>query len=93
MYDLQVPKSSFTLEYTTFREILRELRIDKQLTQDQLSETMGMPQSFVSKYETGERRLDIVETRAVCIALGTNLSAFVRRFEARLAEADHGGKS
>jgi hypothetical protein len=43
-----------------------------------------MPQSFVSKYETGERRLDLVEVRQVCKSLGTTLPAFVKKFESRL---------
>jgi len=50
-----------------------------------------MPQSFVSKYETGERRLDMVEVRAVCSSLGVTLLAFVKKFEARLPDSSQGG--
>jgi len=50
-----------------------------------------MPQSFVSKYETGERRLDVIELRAVCEALGTTLSTFVKRFEAKIGQPKRGG--
>ena len=39
-------------------------------------------QAFVSKYETGERRLDFVEVREVCAAVGISLIDFVREFEA-----------
>lgn len=87
----RVSKSTFTKEYGVSRDLLRELRTDKGLTQVQLSEHLGMPQSFVSKYETGERRLDIVEIRAVCASLGITLSAFVKKFEARLSDAKQGG--
>ena len=52
-----------------------------------------MPQSFVSKYETGERRLDMVEVRAVCASLGVTLSAFVKKLEARLSDSKQGGTS
>jgi hypothetical protein len=45
-----------------------------------------MPQSFVSKYETGERRLDVIELREVCQSLGTTLAAFAKKLEARLHE-------
>jgi hypothetical protein len=38
----------------------------------------------VSKYETGERRLDVIELRAVCAALGVPLQTFLRRLEKRL---------
>lgn len=84
-------KSVFTTEYAVFRELLRELRIKNGLTQERLSEALVMPQSFVSKYETGERRLDIIEIRAVCKPLGTNLSTFVKELEARLALLQSGG--
>ena len=84
-------KSIFTTEYAVFRDLLRELRTEKGLTQVQLSETLGMPQSFVSKYETGERRLDVIELREVCQSLGTTLPAFAKKLEARLAETKKGG--
>lgn len=84
-------KSIFTTEYAVLRDLLRELRTEKGLTQVQLSETLGMPQSFVSKYETGERRLDVIELREVCQALGTTLAAFAKKLEARLPESKKGG--
>lgn len=74
-----------------FRDLLRELRTKKKLTQVELSEALEMPQSFVSKYETGERRLDLVEVRAVCQALDTNLPSFVKQFESRLLGKSKGG--
>jgi transposase-like protein len=42
---------------------------------------LGRPQSFVSKYETGERRLDLIEIRDVCQACGIELITLVERFE------------
>lgn len=83
-------KSAFTAEYAVFRDLLRELRSEKGLTQVQLSDTLGMPQSFVSKYETGERRLDVIEVRKVCQSLGTTLIAFAKKLEARLPELNKG---
>lgn len=79
----QVGKSNFTAEYAVFRDLLREIRIQRGLTQVELSEALELPQSFVSKYETGERRLDMVEVRAVCEALGTTLPQFARRLESK----------
>lgn len=84
-------KSTFTSEYSVFRDLLRELRTQKELTQVQLSEALGMPQSFVSKYETGERRLDVIEVRALCSCLGITLSVFIKKLEARLNESRNGG--
>jgi len=91
MESCKVSKSIFTTEYAVLRDLLRELRTEKGLTQVQLSETLGMPQSFVSKYETGERRLDVIELREVCQALGTTLAAFAKKLEARLPESKKGG--
>lgn len=50
-------------------EILKKSRITAGLTQTELAETLGLPQSFISKFETGERRLDIVEFIEICKAL------------------------
>jgi ppGpp synthetase/RelA/SpoT-type nucleotidyltranferase len=45
-----------------------------------LAERLKKPQSFVSKYESGERRLDLVELNEVCDKIGIRLMTFVRRF-------------
>ena len=87
----QVGKSNFTTEYAVFRDLLRELRIHRGLTQVKLAEALDLPQSFVSKYEAGERRLDMVEVRAVCEALGTTLSLFAKRLESKLIGRRKGG--
>jgi transcriptional regulator with XRE-family HTH domain len=50
-----------------------------------LAKKLDVPQSYVSKYETGERRLDLVETLEVCAALGTDTARFIRAFQTRLA--------
>ena len=71
-------------EYRRFRELLRRLRQDAGLTQVEVAERLDEPQSFVSKYESGERRLDVIETRHIAEALGTTLAEVV----ARLDQAD-----
>jgi transcriptional regulator with XRE-family HTH domain len=53
---------------------LRRAREGVSFSQAQLSLRLGKPQSFVAKYETGERRLDIVEVFSICAALGISLS-------------------
>jgi len=65
-----VVKTVFSQEYALFRELLREMRLRNGLTQTALAQTLGVPQSFVSKYESGERRLDFIETMRVCEAMG-----------------------
>ena len=64
-----------------FQALLREIRSEAGLRQSELAEKLGQPQSFVSKYESGERRLDILELREVCKALGISLQNFIHRLE------------
>jgi transcriptional regulator with XRE-family HTH domain len=63
--------------------LLRSLRAEAGLNQTELAGRLGKPQSFVSKYEAGERRLDDVELEQVCAALGLSLGEFVKRYEGR----------
>lgn len=51
--------------------LLRELRRGAGLTQVEVARRLDVPQSFVSKYESGERRLDVIELRHVAEAIGT----------------------
>lgn len=60
--------------------LLRQVQVDAQLTQGQVAKTMGQTQSYVSKYEQGEQRLDLIELEAVCNAVGITLTEFVRRY-------------
>ena len=79
-----MPRSKFTQAEDIFHDLLRNLRRDKNLTQADLAERLGLPQSYVSKYETGERRLDFVETAMVCKALGMTLESLARAFIGKL---------
>jgi len=68
-------------ERQRFLALLRQVRIDAGLRQEDLADKLGQPQSFVSRCESGERRVDVLELREICEALGTTLADFVRRFE------------
>ena len=59
-------KSLFSEEYDRFLRLLREARTKAGLTQTQAAKRMKRPQSFVSKCESGERRVDVVEFVACC---------------------------
>jgi len=61
--------------------LLREHRERARLRQVDVAERLNEPQSFVSKYESGERRLDIVELRQVCAALEVPFIEFIQEFE------------
>lgn len=68
-----------------FRELLVEARKDADLTQAELSSRLNRPQSFVSKYERGERRLDVVEFGEVARALGVDPVNFLARLYREIA--------
>lgn len=60
--------------------LLRQIRLEANLTQSQLAEAINQTQSYVSKYETGEQRLDLIELEAVCDGVGIELTVFVGRY-------------
>lgn len=61
--------------------LLRSIRHEAGLRQSALAQRLGRPQSYVSKYESGERRLDLIDILEICQAIGISLSDFARRFE------------
>jgi len=65
-------KSLHTPEYEYFRSLLVAAREKAGLTQADVSAKLKRPQSFVAKYEGGERRLDVIEFLQVCNALGVD---------------------
>jgi transcriptional regulator with XRE-family HTH domain len=76
-----MPRSIHSHEHVQLIKLLRELRERAGLRQIDLAERLNRPQSFVSKYEAGERRLDVIELRSVCAALGVDLVRVIRRWE------------
>jgi transcriptional regulator with XRE-family HTH domain len=72
-------KSVFTPTYGRFRELLIEAREGAGLTQAGLAERLNRPQSYISKFERGERRLDVVEFLEVAEALKINPFDFLKR--------------
>lgn len=64
--------------------MLRELREQKQLTQKGLADKIGSDQTFISKIEIGERRLDIIELKYICEALDIELVEFIEQVESKI---------
>jgi transcriptional regulator with XRE-family HTH domain len=77
-------RTIFSDEQRQFCDLLRQVRLSVGISQAELAKLLDQPQSFVSKFESGERRLDLLELRQVCKALGVSLSDFVNRLEALL---------
>lgn len=65
-------KSNFTTEYEAFRSLIIKARKEGNLTQDGLAKLLNKPQSYVAKYENGERRLDVIEFLLIAKALNAD---------------------
>lgn len=84
---VSVTKSIFSDKYDSFRRLLIKARKDANVTQSQLAVTLLRPQSYVSKYERGERRLDVVEFLEVAKTLGIDPTDFLQLLEDALSPA------
>lgn len=76
--------SLHTPEYAVFRALLQKAREDASVSQSELASLLDRPQSFVSKYEAGERRLDVVEFVLVSRALKLDPVTLLRRLIEKL---------
>ena len=63
-------KTIYKEAYRKSIALLKEKRIEKGVTQSQLAEKLGISQAVISKIETCERRLDIIELREICNVIG-----------------------
>jgi len=74
-------KSIHSARYALFLELLRKTRERAGLTQIELAQKIGETQTFVSKCERGERRIDVIELRTFCKAFGMSLNQFALALE------------
>ena len=75
-----------TREHKILLTLLKKIRVEAGLRQVDLAKRLKVPQSMVSKYEVGERRLDLVELRDICAILGVSLVEVIERLEHLLKE-------
>jgi ribosome-binding protein aMBF1 (putative translation factor) len=78
-------KSIHSARYAVFLKVLRKARQDAGLSQVQLAQKIGEAQTFISKCERGERRIDVIELRTFCRAFGISLRQFVSSLERALS--------
>ena len=76
-------RSAFSRKHQYFLKLLAEARQTAGLTQVSLAKKLGRPQSFVSKYERGERRLDMIEFLEVARALSLDPIRIIQELERR----------
>ncbi|NLE99395.1 MAG: helix-turn-helix transcriptional regulator [Anaerolineales bacterium] len=79
-------RSVFSQEYEKLRRLLIAARREASLTQSDVASVLGKPQPFVSKYERGERRLDVVEFLQVADALAVDPVAILRQLRTRSSD-------
>ncbi|MCL6326123.1 helix-turn-helix domain-containing protein [Pectobacterium polaris] len=71
--------SIYSDEYQSVIKVLREARIEKGMTQENLANALGRPQSFVAKIENGERRLDVVEFAHIAHLLSVDAATVLEK--------------
>ena len=74
-------KSKATHERERLSHLLRQLRVELNMRQVDMAGKLDEPQSYVSRYESAEQRLDLIELRSICKVLGISLTELVERFE------------
>ncbi len=83
---MKIPKENRQRE--KFLLLLKDIRQKKGIRQVDLAEQLDVPQSFISKYESGDRQLDILELRRICELLGITLNDFVQQLEKNINETE-----
>jgi transcriptional regulator with XRE-family HTH domain len=79
-YIYLVKRNRYAANQEHLRHLLRQRRKRSALTQAALAAVLQKPQSFVSKYESGERLLSFVETLDVCRALGLDPKTLLKEY-------------
>lgn len=75
-----MPRAWVTSEaYSALVEVLVQVRVDGGLSQRDLAERLEKPRSYISKIETKERRIDVLELLDMAEALGIEPEALLRR--------------
>jgi transcriptional regulator with XRE-family HTH domain len=77
----RVLKSLRTRSHRALISVLRTVRREAGITQEQVAQRLKRPQSFVAKYEAGERRIDVVEFLQIAEALRKDPCLILRRMK------------
>jgi len=72
-------KSKFTKQYSKLLDVLRAVRKEAGVTQVDAGRTFGSHASYISKCESGERRIDVIELAAFCKLYKVPLDVFLKR--------------
>ena len=86
-YFQTVKKSLANKKQKVFLELLYQVRTTSGLRQIDLANKLNVNQSFISKIESGERRIDIIELIEICECLEVNILDFVKKLDQKLNES------
>ncbi|PIP46511.1 MAG: hypothetical protein COX15_00460 [Candidatus Colwellbacteria bacterium CG23_combo_of_CG06-09_8_20_14_all_42_19] len=71
-------KSVYSKDYKEIIERLKKARIEADLSQQVVADKLGKPQSYISKIESGERRLDVVEMKKFAVVYKKPVDYFLK---------------
>ena len=75
---MNIRKSIYTAEYKTLIEQLKDARLSQKLTQQDVAKILGVGQSFISKIENGQYRLDIIQLQQFAKLYNKRVSYFLQ---------------
>jgi len=75
-----MPNSLHSPAYEIFRRLIVQARRDAGLTQVEVAARLRKPQSFISKFERGERRIDVPEFVDIAEAIGIDAAMFINSY-------------
>lgn len=78
--------SPFEPKYQIFREMLTRARTNKGMRQSEVADKLGRAQAFVSKYERGERRIDLPEFLEIAAVLDIDVLKFINDYQKKLSD-------
>lgn len=76
--ETSMSKSVYTKDYKEIIERLKTARVEAGLAQQEVAKKLGKPQSYISKIESGERRLDVAEIKKFVVIYKKDISFFIQ---------------
>lgn len=85
-------KTIYTREYRILLRMLKSKRQQKRISQEEMAKKLGVPQSFISKIESGERRIDVMELFRYCEGIGIDVIQFIKELSKEVKIGKKEGK-